>query len=159
MYQRLAVLVTGLALVLAVGGAPAQAAPAEPKSATGSVAIATFTYQFNGLTIKIPTGCFFTHTIKGANTRVTYQAAGTDCAGPASFGPGFCNYRIDFIYYDLKGKHYLTHRGLTQLKCEVYTLWKDPAGNWSIPHYGKACATLTVHNKERARQCHAITGA
>jgi hypothetical protein len=157
LFKRLTVLLAAVGLALTMGVAPAQAAPADPRSAFGSVPVATFTYEFNGIKIKIPTGCFLSHYIQGKRTRVEKQNAGVDCAGPGALGPGFCNWRIDFIFYDLKGKHYLTHKGLQQLGCSTSLFWKNPKENWSIPHYGRACATLTVHTKERVRQCHAIT--
>lgn len=40
----------------------------------------TFEYSVGGVTMKVPTGCMFTHAIRGSGRRITYQNAGVDCA-------------------------------------------------------------------------------
>ena len=46
--------------------------------------------------MKVPTGCMFTHSIRGDGKKITYQNAGVDCAFVAALSSGFCNWRIDF---------------------------------------------------------------
>ena len=67
------------ALVLAAGSAGTAHA-----SATGSTAISSFDYAVRGATIKVPVGCFLTHTIKGSGKRITSEFAGVDCMGVAA---------------------------------------------------------------------------
>ncbi|MFB7755716.1 hypothetical protein ACFC18_39910, partial [Streptomyces sp. NPDC056121] len=66
--------------------------------AVGSTPVRTFEYSVGGMTMKVPTGCAFTHIIRGSGKKITYQNAGVDCAFVAALGTGFCNWRIDFTY-------------------------------------------------------------
>lgn len=38
----------------------------------------TFEYSFGGVTMKVPTGCMFTHIIRGSGRKITYQNAGVE---------------------------------------------------------------------------------
>lgn len=123
--------------------------------ATGSTAIGSFDYDLRGAGVRVPTGCFLTHTIKGSGKRITSQFAGADCAGLAVTFTKFCNWRIDFSYADTDNKTYRTSRGTTHAECKG-----DPLRNaapQTLPKYGKACAKFHVNGKSRAVQCHYIT--
>jgi hypothetical protein len=86
--------------------------------------------------VKVPTGCMFTHVIRGSGRRITYQNAGVDCAFVAALSSGFCNWRIDFTYADTDNRVY---RRVTrpdaqrvqdrpdaeQLSSDVASLWKS----------------------------------
>ncbi|MGC5568290.1 hypothetical protein ACPYPG_36365 [Streptomyces sp. FR-108] len=123
--------------------------------AIGSTPVRTFEYSVGGMTMKVPTGCLFTHIIRGGGRKITYQNAGVDCAFVAALGSGFCNWRIDFTYADTNNKTYRTSRGRTHPECKI-----DPMRNNSpqaLSRYGKACAHLYVTGVRRVRQCHHIT--
>ncbi|GAB3968074.1 hypothetical protein [Streptomyces sparsus] len=123
--------------------------------AAGSSAVDSFTYEFNGLTLTVPTGCFLTHVVKGSGKRVTSQLAGVDCVGPAAFSQ-FCNWRIDFSYADTNNRTYKTSRGKTHTACAN----KYPTrriGSQKLARYGKACAKFFISGTLRATQCHYIT--
>ncbi|MFH8465123.1 hypothetical protein [Streptomyces sp. NPDC017991] len=123
--------------------------------AVGSTPVRTFEYSVGGMTMKVPTGCLFTHIIRGGGKRITYQNAGVDCAFVAALGSGFCNWRIDFTYGNTSNKTYRTSRGRTHPECKI-----DPMRNNSprtLPRYGKACAHLYVTGVRRVSQCHHIT--
>ncbi|GAA2290022.1 hypothetical protein GCM10010415_71950 [Streptomyces atrovirens] len=124
-------------------------------SATGSAAIGSFTYQVRGAAVKIPVGCFLTHTIKGSGKRITSQLAGVDCVGVAATFSQFCNWRIDFAYADTNNKTYRTSRGATHAECEGAPLRNAAPQTLSV--YGKACAKLYISGTLRATQCHFIT--
>ncbi|AZM59967.1 MULTISPECIES: hypothetical protein [unclassified Streptomyces] len=138
------------ALVLAAGSAGTAHA-----SATGSTAISSFDYAVRGATIKVPVGCFLTHTIKGSGKRITSEFAGVDCMGVAATFSRFCNWRIDFAYADTGNRTYLTSRGATHATCEGAPL--RHAAPRTLRHHGKACAKLHVNGELRAVQCHYIT--
>ncbi|MFB8772855.1 hypothetical protein [Streptomyces broussonetiae] len=124
-------------------------------TAIGSTPVRTFEYSVGGMTMKIPTGCMFTHVIRGSGKRITYQNAGVDCAFVAALGSGFCNWRIDFTYADTSNRTYRTSRGKTHSECKI-----DPMRNNSpqrLPRYGKACAHLHVNGVRRVSQCHHVT--
>ncbi|MEU9184856.1 hypothetical protein AB0D14_09855 [Streptomyces sp. NPDC048484] len=107
------------------------------------------------MTMKVPTGCAFTHIIRGGGKKITYQNACVDCAFVAALGSGFCNWRIDFTYANTNNKTYRTSRGRTHPECKI-----DPMRNNSpqtLPRYGKACAHLHVNGVRRVSQCHHIT--
>ncbi|WP_230528517.1 hypothetical protein [Streptomyces coeruleorubidus] len=123
--------------------------------AVGSTPVRTFSYSVGGMTMKVPTGCMFTHIIRGGGKKITYQNAGVDCAFAAALGSGFCNWRIDFTYANTNNKTYRTSRGRTHPECKI-----DPMRNNSpqtLPRYGKACAHLHVNGVRRVSQCHHIT--
>lgn len=129
--------------------------PAAHASAVGSTPVQTFEYSVGGATMKVPTGCMFTHAIRGGGRKITYQNAGVDCAFVAALGSGFCNWRIDFAYADTNAKTYRTSRGKTHYECKI-----DPMRNnrpQTLPRYGKACAHLYVTGVRRVSQCHHIT--
>ncbi|MFM9368171.1 hypothetical protein [Streptomyces sp. Da 82-17] len=115
----------------------------------------SFSYSFNGFTVKIPNGCFLTHTIKGSKRKITNQFAGVDCAGLAAL-PKFYNWRIDFAYADTNGKTYKTSRGKTHTTGDHNPLRHNAPQ--TLPKYGKACAKFYTNGKLRATQCHYITG-
>ncbi|MDX2547042.1 hypothetical protein ACOT81_33055 [Streptomyces sp. WI04-05B] len=124
-------------------------------SATGTTTIGSFSYDLRGAGIKVPVGCFLTHTIKGSGKRITSQFAGVDCVGVAATFSRFCNWRIDFTYADTENKTYRTSRGATHTECE-----RDPLRHnapQKLPKYGKACARFHVNGKLRATQCHFVT--
>ncbi len=137
---------TALALLI-----PAQA----HATAIGSTPVASFDYQVGGVTMKVPTGCMFTHIIRGEGKNITYQNAGVDCGFVGALNAGFCNWRIDFTYADTGNKTYRTSRGRTHSECKI-----DPMRNnapQTLPHYGKACAHLNINGVRRVSQCHHIT--
>lgn len=144
----IAALTTAAALVLT---APTCA----QASAIGSTPVQTFEYSVGGATMKVPTGCMFTHIIRGSGRKITYQNAGVDCAFVGAMSSGFCNWRIDFAYADTDNRHYRTSRGATHSECKI-----DPMRNnhpQTLPRYGKACAHLHVNGVRRVSQCHHIT--
>ncbi|MFJ9900393.1 hypothetical protein ACIQPR_44395 [Streptomyces sp. NPDC091280] len=123
--------------------------------AIGSTPVRTFEYSVGGMTMKIPTGCVFTHIIRGGGRKISYQNAGVDCAFVGALSSGFCNWRIDFTYADTDNRTYRTSRGATHNECKI-----DPMRNNSpqtLPRYGKACARLYVGGARRVSQCHNIT--
>lgn len=137
------------AVVLTASSSPARA------TALGSTPVHTFEYSVGGATMKVPSGCMFSHVIRGDGKKITYQNAGVDCGFVAALGSGFCNWRIDFTYADTNNKTYRTSRGRTHSECKI-----DPMRNNSpqtLPRYGKACAHLHVNGVRRVSQCHHIT--
>ncbi|MEU9194981.1 hypothetical protein [Streptomyces hundungensis] len=57
--------------------------PAAQATAIGSSPVATFDYQVGGVTVKVPTGCAFTHIIRGSGRSSTCQNADVDCGSSA----------------------------------------------------------------------------
>ncbi|MCL6669601.1 hypothetical protein [Streptomyces panaciradicis] len=145
-----------LATTLATAATLALASPVSAHAtAIGSTPVRTFEYSVGGMTMKIPTGCMFTHIIRGSGREITYQNAGVDCAFVAALSSGFCNWRIDFSYADTNNRTYRTSRGRTHNECKI-----DPMRNNApqrLPRYGKACAQLYVNGVRRVSQCHHIT--
>lgn len=145
-------LVTAL---VAAGGLVLSTPTSAHATAVGSTPVRTFQYSVGGMSMKVPTGCMFTHVIRGSGKRITYQNAGVDCAFVAALGTGFCNWRIDFTYADTNNRTYRTSRGRTHNECKI-----DPMRNNSpqtLPRYGKACAHLHVNGVRRVSQCHHVT--
>ncbi|MFF4257430.1 hypothetical protein ACFY1L_40225 [Streptomyces sp. NPDC001663] len=124
-------------------------------SATGTTAVGTFSYDLHGVGVKVPVGCFLTHSIKGSGKRITSQLAGVDCVGIAATFSRFCNWRIDFTYADMSNRIYRTSRGATHSECKGDPLRHNAPQ--TLPKYGKACARFYVNGALRATQCHFIT--
>ncbi|MEV7284359.1 hypothetical protein AB0O01_07295 [Streptomyces sp. NPDC093252] len=123
--------------------------------AIGSTPVRSFEYSVGGVTMKIPTGCMFTHVVRGSGKRITAQNAGVDCGFVAALSSGFCNWRIDFSYSDTDNRVYRTSRGRTHSECKIDPLRKNSPQR--LPRYGKACAQLYVSGVRRVSQCHHIT--
>jgi hypothetical protein len=123
-------------------------------SAFGTTPIGTFEYTVRGVTIKVPTGCFFTHYIQGSGQFVERHTVGTDCVGPGYWWGGFCNYQFEIRYYDLSGREYASRSSGLHSACDYNTLFTfNPNQRYNV---GKACAVLKVGGVEQARQCHNI---
>ncbi|MFE0671923.1 hypothetical protein [Streptomyces sp. NPDC058867] len=147
---------TRLATALTAAAALLLASPtAAHAGAIGTTPVHTFQYSVGGATMRIPTGCVFTHVIRGSGKRITYQNAGVDCAFVAALSSGFCNWRIDFTYVNTNNRTYRASRGKTHSECKI-----DPMRTnhpQTLPRYGKACAHLYVTGVRRVSQCHHIT--
>lgn len=141
--------IAATALTLGYPAAPAHA------SAIGTTPIATFRYTVSGVTINVPTGCFLTHRISGAGQRIDAENAGVDCAGPGLWWGGFCNWRINFEYFNSDNQWYGTNQGGLNSSCDYYTFRTDTRSH-RLAGPGRACAVFIVNATERARQCHSI---
>ncbi|MFD8395398.1 DNRLRE domain-containing protein [Streptomyces sp. NPDC059680] len=136
---------------------PLQTTGASTMSAVGSTSIASFSYQWDGFTLSVPLGCWFTHSINGSGRHINWELAGVDCYALGVFSK-FCNTRIDFAYADTNNHTYSTSRGKTHYTCYTgYVPTRSAPGNRYLPHYGKACAKLYINGSRRATQCHYIT--
>ncbi|MGP3735235.1 hypothetical protein ACTWJ9_18870 [Streptomyces sp. GDS52] len=93
MRSRVVRLATALAAASALIATTPSAAHA---GAIGSAPVRSFEYNVGGVTMKIPTGCMFTHAVRGSGKKITYQNADVDCAFVGALSSGFCNWRIDF---------------------------------------------------------------
>lgn len=147
MLTALAALTSLLALM--AGAPPARA------TAYGSTPVNSFGYSYQGLSLRVPIGCFRTHVVRGDRTVIAAERAGVDCAGAGVWGGGFCNTRIDFAYDDTDNRRYLVDTGATDNRCRHDLLRDGPRR--VLPSYGKACAVLYVDGVARARQCHSIS--
>jgi hypothetical protein len=143
-----------LAALTAATLVTATPAPAHA-SATGSTPISSFSYSIGGVTIAIPNGCFFTHRISGDGQRIDAENAGTDCVGPGFWSAGFCNWRINFEYFNTDNQWYGTNQGDLNSACNFSTFRTDTRSH-RLPGPGRACAVFMVNGAERARQCHSI---
>ncbi|MFE3036965.1 hypothetical protein ACFXKY_35590 [Streptomyces canus] len=148
-------LITAGSAALIVTAATLGTGGAAHASATGTTAVGTFDYDLHGAAVKVPVGCFFTHSIDGSGKRIDRQLAGVDCAGLAVTFTQFCNWRIDFSYADTDNRTYKVSRGRTRAECKGNPLRRK--GAQTLPKYGKACARFYVNGKLRAVQCHFIT--
>ncbi|WP_229857991.1 hypothetical protein [Streptomyces poonensis] len=76
------------------------------------------------MTMKVPTGCMFTHIVRGSGRTITYQNAGVDCAFVGALSSGFCDRRIDITCADTNNRAHRRSRGRTHSECEI-----DPMRN------------------------------
>lgn len=152
-FSAAAAFIAALAFTAAAAN-PAEAAGTGSGTAFGTEPIGSFSFSFEGLTINVPAGCFLTHYIQGDGLKADQENAGTDCTGAGYWFGGFCNWRIDFKYYDDHNNLYYNHEGLTISRCDYNTF--GPMDNHRVLRAGRSCAVFYVAGKERARQCHNI---
>jgi hypothetical protein len=106
--------------------------------------------------IRLPYG-YLCHLIHTRGKEITEQkAAYTKSAGIN--GPlvkNICNWRLDFVYYDMKGNEYIRDKGETVGNCEQGASRKAPAAR-TLPQFGTTCAELIIDGEARLTQCHTI---
>lgn len=146
--------VVGVVMALGASGS-AQAAGESAESAFGSQPVRSFDFSIGDMSFTVPSGCVLSHYISGRGRTVEAENMGTDCAGIAFLFPGFCNYRLNFRYYDTDGNLYAVNEGPLQERCERNT-FRTIKMRRVLEKAGRSCATLLVNGQERARQCHSI---
>lgn len=107
--------------------------------------------------IKFPYG-YLCHLIHSDGKEISQQkAAYTLRAGIyAPLVQKVCNWRIDFVYFDTKGKEYMRDKGEVMKDCEKGAS-RNIAALKKLSEYGSTCAELIVDGEVRLRQCHTIT--
>jgi hypothetical protein len=151
---------TLLAICFASSTTPASAAPARPASAYGATAIGSFAYSVGGVTVNVPVGCYLDHQITGKGDYINYENASTVCIGAGTWGSGFCNAYMQFVFERTNGTTWDTvnepiHYGCTHFLSQNAATFENPQGaGWSLA--GKHCANLVVDGHVRASQCHYI---
>lgn len=141
--KRAASLLCVLALALGFASAVQQPAQAD---AQGCDSWAAFTW--GSLPTPVPGG-FLCHYVKGSGRTITEEHA------RFSAHSSFCNWRIDFRYFDTSGRNYKTLTGPTNGWCTLSnsrTYYADQ----TLPYNGKACAYLYTNGIYVTKQCHSI---
>lgn len=106
--------------------------------------------------IKLPYG-YLCHLIHTNGKEISEQkAAYTSKVGIYSpLVANICNWRIDFVYYDTKGKEYMRDKGSTESDCKK-GVSRKVADIRKLSHYGTTCAELYIDGHARMTQCHTI---
>src|SRR5262249_35325342 len=102
-------LATATALVLVGAAAPGSASP----SAYGAQYWGLFTVNIKGQSIGIPSGQLV-HDIEGSGTHIRSEWA------HITTGPGFCNWRVDYVYRTVNNRVYRRIRTATQFGCDTW---------------------------------------
>ncbi|MCL1800261.1 MAG: hypothetical protein FWG25_02695 [Promicromonosporaceae bacterium] len=121
------------------------------KNATGMANIPSFTFDFNGLSIKVP-AFVLTHKIVGSGLTVTSETA--SWTGVTNFQ--LCNYRVDF-QNRYGSTIYSTHTTGLHTGCTTFGSGSMSAQN--VPYTlktGAQCARLYVNGTFRGEQCHNV---
>jgi hypothetical protein len=150
---------SGIFMLLMMVGAIV-ASPSE-----GNAYIACDTYQIGdkpaapnavSVDLVIPFG-YLCHFLEVNNKEISIQKAAyssnTTVAGPLV--KGICNWRIDFVYYDKKGKEYMRDKGETSSGCGQGASRAIAKGK-QILQSGSSCVELAVDGKVRLIQCHTL---
>lgn len=128
-------------------------------------AIGYFSYGFEGLSIKVPKGCFLTnavnyvhHSAADSNRPgIKTVRVGTDCIGPAAANPyWFCGRRVIVRFYDTDKRMYFKWKSPKRYNCRSFDKWTVPASVWG--RYGKVCASLYVNGTKRRTTCVPVHG-
>ncbi len=116
-----------------------------------------FGFTFQGVKVKAPKG-FLCHSITGSKKHIKHQTAryGANPSGYGALTGKVCNWRIDFLYSDTRGKTYKIDKGPTRNYCS-YTASRSVSADKHLPCYGKSCARLVMNGKTIETQCHNIT--
>ena len=137
-------------LLLAFMGAAAIAAAvptAASASAYGIQYWGAFTVNVGGQNIGIPSGQL-AHYVNGSGTYINYEWA------HVTTGPGFCNWRVDYVYRDVWNNEYRRIRTATQYGCDTWAYAPRVYPGRVRP--GKACAHLYRSGAYVTRQCDSI---
>jgi hypothetical protein len=134
-------------------------------SSEGNAVISCDTFQISQKPVKanavsadlaIPFG-FLCHSLEAKGKEISAQKAAYSSNGTV-VGPlviGICNWSIDFVYYDTKGKEYMRDKGETVAGCD-----KGPtraiANGKKLYQPGSACVQLITDGEVRLTQCHAM---
>lgn len=105
----------------------------------------------------IPFG-FLCHSLEAKGKEVSTQKAAYSSNGTV-VGPlvsGVCNWRIDFVYYDAKGKEYLRDKGETVRGCGQGAS-RAIAKSKTLPQSGSSCVQLITDGEVRLTQCHTVS--
>jgi hypothetical protein len=143
------------------------AAASAPSASTYKVASAVGYAKMNAACVSVAgknlcwPGGLLGHTIKGSGRTITNEEASvSDLAGADVVGGVYCNWRIDFDYYDTGGNLYLSRKGTQHSSCTAITdnpIGQRQTGDITLAHYGRACAQFGANGKVQAKQCHNIT--
>lgn len=139
--RRLAAVATAMLLGLGLNTAVATPAHAD---ASGCDSWSSFVYK--GWPIP---GGFLCHRLFGSGHNISYQDARF-----SAHSLSFCNWRIDFRYFDTSGYNWYSDVGPTNYNCSL-TGSRERGTGWA--RYGLACAYLYARGGYVTRQCHNIT--
>jgi hypothetical protein len=140
--SALATALTAAAMLLVVI-APSTASA----SAYGIQYWAPFGVSIGGQTIGIPTGQL-AHQVSGSGLTINSEWA------HITTKPGFCNWRVDYVYKDLNGAEYRRIRTATKTGCDTWAY--APTVYPGRVRAGTACAQLYRSGAYVTRQCHSI---
>ncbi|MFE9564105.1 hypothetical protein ACFYM0_23690 [Streptomyces sp. NPDC006487] len=133
--------------------------PAEAHAgAIGSTPVTGFDYQVGGVTMKVPTGCMFTHIVRGDGkatarrslTRTPASTAGSSAPSTPASATGASTSPTR-----TPTTRPTAPPAARRTECEIHPM-RDNAPQ-TLPRYGRACAHLHVNGVRRVSQCHHIT--
>jgi len=140
MAPRLAAATVSLLIAAAAPGSAAA-------SAYGIQYWGFFTVNVRGQSIGIPSGQL-AHDISGSGTYIDYEWAHITTA------PGFCNWRVDYVYRTVYNRVYRRIRTATQYGCDTWAY--APTVYPGRVRRGTSCAQLYRSGQYVTRQCHSI---
>ncbi|MBW3609332.1 MAG: hypothetical protein KY463_13490 [Actinobacteria bacterium] len=141
--RSISVLVVVVAALLAGALAPNPASA----SATGYAFWAPFGINIGGQTIGVPSGQL-THVIVGSGTYISRERA------HILTKPGFCNWRVDFVYKNVHNRVYRRIGTRTKYGCDTQR-WAPTVYPGRVRR-GTACAQLYRSGVFVVKQCHSI---
>jgi hypothetical protein len=111
-----------------------------------------------GIELCIPAATI-AHGIEGDDrTIVSESAEVSDILGAGTGGGQWCNWHIDWNYYDDNGLLYYVDSGPMHNTCDGWSaVSRVDQRARTLPYYGAACAAFYVGGEMRGRQCHHIT--
>jgi hypothetical protein len=137
----------GLAAVtvsLLIGAAAAGPASA---SAYGIQYWGAFTVNIGGQSVGIPSGQL-AHEVSGSGRYIDYEWAHITTL------PGFCNWRVDYVYRTVYNRVYRRIRTATHYRCDMWAY--APTVYPGRVRRGTACAQLYRSGVYVTKQCHSI---
>lgn len=118
--------------------------------------IGTFTWNYQGVDINVPTGCFLNMKVNGTGTHVDSTIANVDCIGPAATVPGlFCNYRGKYIFKDSDGNEYASEETAVHEGCGQASYPIDSMSSRDL-QTGSICLDLELDGNVRGTTCIAV---
>lgn len=133
--------VTGAFVIAAMSPSSASA------SAYGIQYWGAFTVNVGGQAIGIPSGQL-AHKVNGSGTYINSEWA------HITTKPGFCNWRVDYVYTDVYNRTYRRISTATQYGCDTWAY--APTVYPGRVRAGTACAHLYRSGAYVTKQCHSI---
>jgi hypothetical protein len=118
--------------------------------------VASFTWSFRGVNIKVPAGCFLNMSVQGSGLKLDRTIAGVECVGPAAIVPGlFCNWSGKYRFLDARGKQYATETTKVRSGCGQAS-FNIPSAKSRTMKTGQICVDFLNNGTKRGTTCMAV---
>lgn len=118
--------------------------------------VASFSWNWNGVTINVPGGCFLNMTVQGSGLKLSGTISGVECIGPAATIPGlFCNWSGVYRFLDSSGREYARQATAVRNGCGQAS-FNIPGASQRTMRTGSICVDFRNNGTTRGTTCMAV---